>query len=107
MFFHPLRKNKMDQGVADFRNTEGGILLDVRTPEEYAAGHVADSLNLELDEIHRAAQVIPKTNAPLFVYCFSGARSSAAVTALKRMGYTHVENIGGINSYTGTIEKGE
>lgn len=107
MFFHPFKKNKIDQGIADFRAADGSILLDVRTPEEYTDGHVAGSLNLELDQIHRAPQLIREKHTPLFVYCFSGARSSAAVTALKHMGYTHVENIGGINAYTGTIEKGE
>lgn len=47
---------------------------------------------------------ISDKNAPLFVYCHSGARSRQAVGELQRMGYLHVKNIGGISAYTGKVE---
>ena len=42
---------------------------------------------------------------PLYVYCYSGARSGQAAAALRRMGYTNVKNIGGIASWRGAIER--
>jgi len=41
----------------------------------------------------------------LFVYCYSGARSRQAATMLGQMGYTKVNNIGGISSYRGKVER--
>ena len=40
----------------------------------------------------------------MFVYCHSGAKSGQAVSALRRMGYTNVKNIGGIAAYSGKVE---
>ena len=44
-------------------------------------------------------------NTPVFVYCLSGGRSAQAANKLKQMGFTEVNNIGGINSYKGVIER--
>ncbi|MEG2378076.1 MAG: rhodanese-like domain-containing protein [Clostridia bacterium] len=84
------------------KTTENAVLLDVRTAEEFAAGHVPGSVNLPLDVI--ATIAIP-TSAPLFVYCHSGARSARACEILIQRGYT-VTNIGGIVEYSGTTERG-
>ena len=51
------------------------------------------------------AFVAEDMDAPLFVYCPSGARSRQATLLLQQMGYTKVYNIGGITAYTGTVEK--
>ncbi len=45
-----------------------------------------------------------RSEYPLYVHCYSGARSGRAVTALRRMGYSHVTNIGGIRDYRGKTE---
>ena len=45
------------------------------------------------------------TEIPLFVYCYSGARSRQAIGLLQRMGYSKVNNIGGIAAYSGKVEK--
>ena len=83
----------------------GAVLLDVREPDEYAAGHIPGSVNLPLSVIAAAPKRVPKKDTPLFVYCLSGNRSSSAVGALKSMGYTNVTNIGGIRSWRGEIER--
>lgn len=101
-----LKKQDINQGVAQFKAASGAVLLDVRTAEEYRGGHVPGSVNVDVDRIGEAALLIPSKSTPIFVYCYSGARSSAATDALKSMGYLDVINIGGIRSYTGPAEKG-
>ena len=93
---------RIDQGVSEFRETPGAVLLDVRTPQEYREGHIPGSRNAPLQTLDREAA---GKDAPLFVYCHSGARSSQAVRILTRMGYSNVKNIGGIAAYTGKVER--
>ncbi len=72
-------------------------------PEEYAEGHIEGSTNLPLQSIEQAERVIKVKDTPLFVHCRSGGRSAQATSILKRMGYTNVEDIGGILSYSGKV----
>lgn len=73
------------------------ILLDVRTPEEHAQKHIPGSITIPLaklaGEVH---QTIPDHTTPVIVYCQSGARSARAATALTKLGYQQVFNLGGI-----------
>lgn len=94
----------MDTGVKEFENTPGALLIDVRTREEYACGHAENSVNVPLDELGGIAAKTDK-NAPLFVYCLSGARSGQAEKLLRRLGFKDVRNIGGIASYRGKVVK--
>ena len=82
----------------------GAVLLDVRTREEYAAGHIGGSRNLPLELLPAdAPRELPDRGAPLYVYCRSGGRSRRAAALLKRMGYTNVTDIGGIADYRGRV----
>lgn len=94
----------INQGVGEYCETQGAVLLDVRTPQEYRQGHIPGSKNIPLHEINQAENLI-SLNTPLFVYCHSGARSREAVSMLERMGYTTVKNIGGITAYKGKVER--
>ena len=96
-----LRRADFEEELERVRQTPGAVLLDVRTAEEYARGHVPGSRNLPLDQVE-AAELEQR---PLFVYCRSGARSGQACAILRRRGYEAV-NIGGILSYRGDLEKG-
>ncbi len=102
-FFGFLKNRDINVGVRDFLSTEGAVLLDVRTPEEYADGHIEKSKNIPLQSIEQAASIIKDKETPIFVHCRSGVRSAQATSILKRMGYTNVEDIGGILSYNGRI----
>lgn len=82
-----------------FENTPGAVLLDVRTKEEYAAGHIPGSINLPLSSIE---DISLSREHPLFVYCQSGMRSRAACAQLARRGYT-VTDLGGILQYQGPL----
>ena len=100
-----MKQPDINRGVQSFQKTPGAVLLDVRTPEEYRQGHIPGSRNLSLQAIGAMPSMIENRDTPLFVYCQSGARSSQAVSLLRQMGYTNVQNIGGIASYTGKVER--
>lgn len=80
-------------------------VVDVREPDEYAAGHVPGALLLPLGQVPaRAADVLPDKAAPIFVYCRTGRRSEAAGRQLLAMGYQNVKNLGGILSWPYELE---
>lgn len=95
----------INQGVKEYRESDGAILLDVRTPQEYRVGHIAGSRNIPLQNIRQAINIIKNKKVPLYVYCQSGARSGRAVMELQKMGYENVKNIGGIASYSEKEER--
>ena len=103
-FFDFLKQPDVNQGVADYYNTLGAVLLDVRTPQEYREGHIPGSKNIPLQTMDKVASVAENKGTPLFVYCYSGARSRQATAMLQHMGYTSVTNIGGIAVYHGKVE---
>ena len=98
-----LRGPDINKGVEKYKMTEGAVLVDVRTPGEYAGRNIPGSKNVPLKNIRTIEDVAPSKETPLFVYCQSGARASSATKELKRMGYTNVKNIGGIASYKGNL----
>ena len=102
--FDFLRQPDINQGIRDYSAASNAVLLDVRTPQEYREVHVPGSRNLPLQSIDQAAGVIKDKSTPLFVYCYSGSRSSQAVSRLMKMGYQNVKNIGGMASYSGKVE---
>ena len=104
-FFDFLRQPDVNQGVKEYKNTTGAVLLDVRTPQEYSEGHIPESKNVPLQSLDKIRTVVENKDPELFVYCYSGARSRQATAALGQMGYTKVNNIGGISSYRGKVEK--
>lgn len=71
-------------------------ILDVRTAEEFAAGHIPDSTLIPYTEIERRSSELPADkSAPIFVYCRSGSRSAIASQTLVDLGYTNVVNMDG------------
>lgn len=84
--------------------TAGAVLLDVRTPKEYQEGHIPKSKNVPLQQLDNIISVAKNKDIPLFVYCYSGSRSRQATGMLQRMGYSKVNNIGGIAAYSGKVE---
>ena len=64
----------------------GAIIIDVRTPGEYNAGHIVDSKNIPLDHIKKEAAAIKKLNKPVITVCRSGNRSGIAKSILSSAG---------------------
>ena len=83
-----LKPADINAGVEEFRATPGARLIAVRTPGEYAGGHIPGAANVPLQQISAIVSEVPDKSTPLFVYCLSGGRSSQAVAALKRAGLT-------------------
>ena len=104
-FFYFLKQPDVNQGVADYHNTPGAVLLDVRTPQEYSEGHIPESKNVPLQTLDKVTSIAENKDTALFVYCYSGARSRQAMAMLQHMGYTYVQNIGGIAAYHGKVER--
>jgi len=71
----------------------GAILVDVRGPDEFARGHLANAVNLPLDDIEK--QLHELSDCTVLLYCASGARSQIALSKLRHSGLTNVWNLGG------------
>ena len=86
--------------------SEGYILLDVRTKEEYESGYIPGAINIPLSDINEnVVSSLPDKSQIILVYCRSGNRSRQASDKLSRLGYTNIIEIGGINSWKGEVVK--
>lgn len=82
--------------------SEGGaghLLVDVRTPAEYAGGHIPNAVNIPLDSLQSRLDEIPQ-GQPVVVYCRSGNRSAAASQILTEAGYSEIYDMGGIIAWS-------
>jgi rhodanese-related sulfurtransferase len=74
---------------------QGALVVDVRSPAEFEAGHVTGAVNLPLrtlgDDLPRR---VPDRNQVLLLYCLSGVRSGIATRRSQAMGYSHAFNLG-------------
>ena len=96
----------MDEAKALMEESEGYILLDVRTKEEYESGYIPGAINIPLSDINEnVVSSLPAKSQMILVYCRSGNRSKQASDKLSRLGYTNIIEIGGINSWKGVIIK--
>jgi len=75
-------------------NREDALVLDVREPGEYGAGHILAAKNVPVSRLD-AAELGKRKDRPLIVYCDGSERSAKAAAALKRQGFTRVVNLSG------------
>ena len=78
---------------------KGARLLDVRTPEEFAAGHVEGARNVPLDELEKRMSEAGPKDQPVVVYCQAGGRSAQAAKILRANGYTQVIDLGPMSAW--------
>jgi len=75
------------------------IMLDVRTPKEYAEGHIKGAVLIPVQVLETRLSEVPK-DKQVYVYCYSGTRSSRASKMLAKHGFTNIENVvGGIKAW--------
>ena len=80
------------------------IVIDVRTPEEYKAGHIEESSNIEWEIISSIIDDVKK-DQKIYLYCRSGRRSQNATDILIDLGYEDVTNLGGIKDAAIFLER--
>ena len=78
--------------------TNGAKLYDVRTADEYKAGHFAGATNWSLQDMQANKLPDVAKDARIFVYCHSGNRSGQATTILKNAGYANVTDLHGLSA---------
>jgi phage shock protein E len=71
-------------------------IIDVRTPNEYAKGHVPGALNIPFEEMPLRLNEVRLMPRPIITYCKSGNQSRAVISYLKEKGLDHVYNGGGL-----------
>lgn len=74
----------------------GALLIDVRTPGEFATGNIKGSINIPVDRLNNEISTL-KADKPIIVYCRSGARSMAAKKMLMNKGFKKIVDGGSIN----------
>ena len=102
------RQISMDEAVIMMQNGHDYIILDVRTPEEFAEGHIPDAINIPNETIG-ATEIpeLPDKNQRILVYCRSGRRSKEAAEKLADLGYTNIVEFGGIMDWQGEVVRGK
>lgn len=75
----------------------GAVVLDVRSPDEYAASHLDGALNIPHDMISdEIAAAVPDKSVQVILYCRSGRRAQTALKTMQDLGYENVLNLGGL-----------
>ena len=98
------RSITMDEAVTMMAQETGYIILDVRRPDEFAAGHIPNAINVANETIGTAEiPELPDKDQLIMVYCRSGRRSKEASEKLVKLGYTNIVEFGGILDWKGEI----
>lgn len=107
LFKNKIYNNINNQELQEIIKTNKNVLiLDVRNPDEYKAGHIPKSRNIPVQELDsKLSSLQSYKEETIIVYCASGGRSSKAATILSNSGFTKVYNLGGISNYKGKLEK--
>ena len=98
------RSITMNEAVTMMAEETDYIILDVRRPDEFAAGHIPNAINVPNETIGTAEiPELPDKNQLIMVYCRSGRRSKEASEKLVKLGYTNIVEFGGILDWKGDI----
>jgi len=101
------RQVNMDEAITLMKEESGYIILDVRTPEEFADKHIPGAINVPNETIGtKEIPQLPDKDQLILVYCRSGNRSRQASEKLAALGYTNIVEFGGINDWPGETVTG-
>ena len=101
------RQINMDEAITMMEEESGYIILDVRTPEEFADKHIPEAINIPNETIStEEIPELPNKDQLILVYCRSGNRSKQASEKLVALGYTNIVEFGGINDWPGDTVAG-
>ncbi|MBO9512940.1 MAG: rhodanese-like domain-containing protein [Variovorax sp.] len=106
MLFWPMLRSASSgsltaQGAVQLINRERAVVVDVREPEEFAAGHVTGAKNVPLGELEQKLPgAVKNKSLPLLLICATGARAQRAVATAKKLGYEQAQAVsGGLKSW--------
>lgn len=90
-----------------FNGVKPAVIIDVRTQEEFAVGHIDGAINIPVDRIGTGIHSIKnlKMNSPILVYCRSGHRSAIARSTLEQQGFKQILDGGGMESLSQNLKK--
>ena len=74
-------------------NREDALVVDVRAPAEYSAGHILGARNVPLERLDGSGDLAKRKDKPVILYCDSGDRASKAMAALRKLGFSRVVNL--------------
>lgn len=101
------RQIGMEEAVAMMELERGYLILDVRSPEEFAERHIPGAINLPNEAIGvEEISELPDKEQRILVYCRSGNRSKQAAEKLAKLGYTNIVEFGGIKDWPGETVSG-
>ena len=101
------RQISMDEAVKIMAEEHDYIILDVRTPQEFAEKHIPNAINIPNENIGTSEiPELPDKKQLILVYCRSGNRSKQASSKLVKLGYTNIVEFGGINDWHGDVVSG-
>lgn len=87
-------------GVEDIMDEGDFVFIDIRTAEEFAEGHIEDSVNVPLSEMSPDHEALPEKDVTIIAVCSVGQRSLRGMLLLKSMGYPNVKSLmGGLQSW--------
>ena len=94
--YRNLQKDDITIEQLKIKISQGAVLLDVRSNQEYREGHLQGAINIPEFEINnRIQREIPKKNQLIIVYCQYGGRSRNAMMTMNKLGYNNVYNLYG------------
>ena len=90
----------------EYRGIRPDVVIDVRTPAEYASGHIAGAINIPVERIGQDISTIKALGqgSTILLYCRSGRRSAAAADILNKQGYLHVVDGGGYEALSQSLK---
>jgi phage shock protein E len=94
-----VKPGKVDGSTARALAAGGARVVDVRTPQEFASGHVPGAINIPYDEMGKRAAEIGPTTTRVVVYCRSGRRSAIAAETLGKLGYAQLYDLGTFSAW--------
>lgn len=93
-------------GEWTYKGAKTAVVIDVRTPAEYAAGHVEGAVNIPYEQIAAGIRAVPgaSKDQAMLLYCRSGRRSAIAKETLEKLGYRRVIDGGGMTELVRSLK---
>jgi len=95
----------VDGAAAKALVASGAKVVDVRTPQEFASGHVPGAINIPYEEVGKRTAEIGPPSTPVVLYCRSGRRSGIAADALKKAGFQDLYDMQTVTNWPGALAK--